>query len=51
MDSPVIDNHSKASDFSKFKRLLYKYYRRFSKISEVNEHLNKLLVVLYVWVP
>lgn len=45
MDSSNADNHLKASAFNRFKRLLYKYYRRFSKISRVGEHLNQFLSI------
>ena len=42
---------SKVSAFNNFKRLFYKYYPRFSKISKIGEHLKKFLVLLYDCVP
>ena len=47
MYSSHIVNHSKASAFNKFKRFLYKYYPRFSKINRTGEYLNQLLVLLH----
>ena len=51
MDSLNIDKHSKSSAFTKFKRLIYKYYPRFSKISRIGEHLNQFPVLVYDCVP
>ena len=45
------DNHSKTSAFKKFKRLLYKYYPRFSKICKNSEHLHQFSILLYNCVP
>ena len=47
MNSSRIDNHSKASAFNIFKRFLYKYYPRFSKITNVGEHLKECFVLLH----
>ena len=47
MNSSRIDNHSKASAFNTFKRFLYKCYPRFSKMSNVGEHLSQFFVLLH----
>ena len=47
MDSSNIDNRSKSPASNKFKRLLYKYYPRFSKISKIGENPNQFIVLLY----
>ena len=41
------NNHSKTSAFKKFKRLLYKSCRSFSKMCKNNTHLNQFLVLLF----
>ena len=44
MDSPNLDNHSKASIFNTFKHFLYKYHF-------ISEHLTHNLVFLHEFVP
>ena len=51
MNSSSFANYSKTSSLKKFKRLLYKYYPRFSTICKNSMHLNQFLVLLYNIVP
>ena len=51
MDSSNIDNQSKESAFNKFKRLLCKYYLKFSKTGRVGEDLNQFLTHLSDCMP
>ena len=45
MNSSNFQSHSKASAIKKLRRLLYKYYVRFSEICQNSAH--KFLVLLY----
>ena len=51
MNLSNFDNHLKTSAFKKFKRILHKYYLRFSRISQNSAHLNQFLVLLNDCVP